>query len=254
MAIWISSNSDSGWSLNSRDSFPRWKFNQKAPKGAAVIAASMHGFASFRKFKSPVTLTLTLGRVKVTSTYTVRVGLPAYPTIWLYLHEVPKYVAIWMSWNIDIPWSMNCSDTFPRKKFGNRAMTGCRPGPILSTTTVSFELHVKVAEEIDLETCSYGQLSEVQMVRDLDLDLGSGQGRINIHSTCRTTSTTVASRSAEIRPFEFREISTIGEVWTLVIAFLWGNSKIGLRQAVDQIPYYDNQPSVLSYARKWRRR
>jgi len=31
---------------------------------------------------------------------------------------------------------------------------------------------VKVAEEIDVETCSYGQLSEVQMVRDLDLGLG----------------------------------------------------------------------------------
>jgi len=74
------------------------------------------------------------------------------------------------------------------------------------------------------------------MVRDLDLDLGSGQGHINIHSTCRTTSVpkhvTVASRITEIRPFEFRGISTIGEVWTLVIAFLAGNSKIGLRQAV----------------------
>jgi len=229
---------------------------RKPRKGAAVIAASMHGFASFWKFKSPVTLTLTFDRVKVTSTYTVCVGLPAYPTIWLYLHAGPKYVAIWMSWNIDIPWSMNCSDTFPWKIFENGAPTGCRPGPILSMSTVSFELHAKVAEEIDLETCSYGQLSEVQMVRDLDL--GSGQGHINIHSTCRTTSTpkhvTVASRSAEIRPFEFHEISTIGEVWTLGIAFLWGNSKIGLRQAVDKVPYYDNQPSVLSYARKWRRR
>jgi len=37
---------------------------------------------------------------------------------------------------------------------------------------------VKVAEEIDLEMCSYGQLSEVQMVRDLDLEWG--QGHINI--------------------------------------------------------------------------
>ena len=36
---------------------------------------------------------------------------------------------------------------------------------------------MKVAEEIDVETCSYGQLSEVQMVSDLDLDLGSGQGQ-----------------------------------------------------------------------------
>jgi len=43
-------------------------------------------------------------------------------------------------------------------------------------SSVSFELHAKVAEEIDLETCSYGQWSEVQMVRDLDLDPGSGQG------------------------------------------------------------------------------
>jgi len=93
-----------------------------------------------------------------------------------------------MSWNIDIPWSLNSSDTFPRRKFENWALTSCRPGPILSTSTISFELHAKVAEEIDLEMCSYGQLSEVQMVCDLDLDLGSGQGHINIHSTCRTTS------------------------------------------------------------------
>jgi len=48
-------------------------------------------------------------------------------------------------------------------------------------STISFELHMKVAEEIDLEMCIYGQLSEVQMVRDLDL--GSGQGHINIRST-----------------------------------------------------------------------
>jgi len=54
---------------------------RKPRKGAAVIAASMHGFASCGKFKSPVTLTLTLDRVKVTSTYTVYVGLPAYPTM-----------------------------------------------------------------------------------------------------------------------------------------------------------------------------
>jgi len=82
--------------------------------------------------------------------------------------------------------------------------------------TISFELHAKLAVEIDLEMCSYGQLSEVQMVHDLHLDLGSGQGHINIHSTCGTTNlpkhVTVASRTTEIRPFEFREISTICEV------------------------------------------
>jgi len=54
---------------------------RKPRKGAAVIAASMHGFANCRKLKSPDRLTLTLDRVKVTPTYTLRVGLPAYPTM-----------------------------------------------------------------------------------------------------------------------------------------------------------------------------
>jgi len=34
-----------------------------------------------------------------------------------------------------------------------------------------------------------------------------------------------------------------------MIAFLEGNSKIGLWQAVDQVQYYDYQPSVVSSAR-----
>ena len=55
-------------------------------------------------------------------------------------------------------------------------------------------------------------------------------------------------------PFECREISTFHEVWTLVIPFLEWNSKIGLRQAADQVPYCQYQPSVLSSTRKWRRR
>ena len=75
-------------------------------------------------------------------------------------------------------------------------------------------MNAKVAEEIDVEVCSYGQLSEVQMLRDLDL--GSGQGHINVHSTSRTTSmpnhVTVASRSTKMWPFEFREIWTQGKV------------------------------------------
>jgi len=111
---------------------------------------------------------------------------------------------------------LNCRDSFPRRKFENQAPTSCRSGPILSTSIIRFDLHAKVTEEIDLEMCSYGQLSEVQMVRDLDLDLGSGQGHINIHSTCRSISVpkhvTVALRTSEIWSFEFREISTIGEV------------------------------------------
>jgi len=108
---------------------------------------------------------------------------------------------------------MNCRDRFPRRKFKNRAQISCRSGPILSMSTVSFELHAKVAEEIHLEMCSYGQLSEVQMLCDLDLE--SGQGHINIHVTSRATSVpkqvTVASRTTDnIWPFEIREISTVG--------------------------------------------
>jgi len=165
-------------------------------------------------------------------------------------------MAVWMSWHIDIPRSLNSRDSFPKSKVENPAQTSCSPGPILSLTNISFELYVKMVEEIDPELCNYGQLSKVQMLRDLDL--GLGQGHANIHSTCRTTSipkhVTVASRTTEIWPFEFREIWTYGEVWTPVIAFLEGNSKTGLRQAVVQVAYYHRQPSVLSSAQKQRRR
>jgi len=54
-------------------------------RGDTVIPASMHGYPSYQKFKSPVTLTMTvtLDRVKVTWTCTLYVRLPAYPSIWL---------------------------------------------------------------------------------------------------------------------------------------------------------------------------
>jgi len=111
---------------------------------------------------------------------------------------------------------MNCSDTFHRRKFENRTPTSCIPRAVVSLSTSSFDVHAKVAEEIDLEMCSYGQLSEVQMVCDLDVDRGSDQGHVNIHSTCRTASTlnhvTVALRTTEIWPFGFRQISMLDEV------------------------------------------
>jgi len=92
----------------------------------------------------------------------------------------------------------------------------------------------------------------------LTLTLDQIKSHHNIHSTCRTTSTpnhvTVASRSTEIWPFEFRDISTLCEVWTLVIAFLQKSSKIGLRKGVDQVSCYHQQQSVLSCTWKWRRR
>ena len=109
--------------------------------------------------------------------------------------------------NIDIGRSLNCHDSFPK----NRAPISCSPGPMLWPPTISFEFLAEMAEEIDLEMCSYGQLSEVQMVRDLDLDLGSGQGHINIHSTCRTTSrpnhVTVALHSTEIWPVSYTHLT-----------------------------------------------
>ena len=121
-----------------------------------------------------------------------------------------------MSSNIDIGRSLNSVDTFRRRKFEKWPPRSCRSGPVLSMSTVSFELHAKVAEEIYVEMYIYVQLSEVQMVRDLDLDLGSGQGHGNIHSICRTTCrpnhVTVVSRSTEIWPFECRLISTLAEV------------------------------------------
>jgi len=155
-------------------------------------------------------------------------------------------MAIWISSNIDIGRSLNSRDSFPRRKFQNRAPISCSPGPILWPTTISFELHAEMAEEIALEMCSYGQLSEVQMLRDLDL--GSGQGQVNIHNTCSTTCVlnhvTVVSRTTEIWPFEFSQILILYEVWTLVIAFLDGNSKIRLRQAVVQVIIW---PQTISF-------
>ena len=50
---------------------------------------------------------------------------------------------------------MNSRDSFPTKKFQNRAPKRCRPGVVLSPATISFELHVKVAEETDLEKCNF---------------------------------------------------------------------------------------------------
>jgi len=65
---------------------------------------------------------------------------------------------------------------------------------------------------------------------------------------------TASSCSMEIWPFEFCEISTFCKVWTYVIAFPEGNSKIALTQAVDQVPYCHHQKSILSSMRKWQRR
>jgi len=89
--------------MNSRDSFPRRKVENQAQTSCStgpILSLSVLSstqklrkrqtwkcavMGNCQKFKCSVTLTLTLtlDRVKVISTYTVRVGLPAYPTMWL---------------------------------------------------------------------------------------------------------------------------------------------------------------------------
>jgi len=73
---------------------------------------------------------------------------------------------------MDIQRSMNSRDSLPRRKFKNRAQTRCSPGPILWPPTISFELHAKTAEDIDLEKCNFRNFgSSVTFI------LGSGRGR-----------------------------------------------------------------------------
>jgi len=56
---------------------------------------------------------------------------------------------------MDIRRSLNSGDSFPIRKFKNRAPTSCSPRPLLSSSIMSFELHEKTAEKIDLEKCNF---------------------------------------------------------------------------------------------------
>jgi len=110
--------------------------------------------------------------------------------------------------------------------------------------------------------CTASLVVRSSKARDPDLDLASGQGHINIHSICRTTSipnhVTIASPSTKLCGHLNWMSWNIDILWSLhssdMVPFLEGNSKINLRQAVDQVPYCQYQPSVLSSTRKWRRR
>jgi len=67
-------------------------------------------------------------------------------------------MAIWSSLNIENRRSLNSRDSFPRRKFKNRAPAGCSPGTVLSSAIISFELYAKTAEEIDLESAIFATL------------------------------------------------------------------------------------------------
>jgi len=83
----------------------------------------------FGNYEAPVTLTLDW--VKVTSAYTIRVGLShAQPSDFSLTHY--RNITIWILWNIDILRSLNSCDSFPRRKFQNQAQTSCRLGAIVS--------------------------------------------------------------------------------------------------------------------------
>jgi len=88
-------------------------------------------------------------------------------------------MAIWMSWNIDIRRSLNSRDSFRRRKFKNLAPTSCSPGPILSPPTISFELHAKTAEGIDLEKCNFRNFGS-----SVTLTLTLGQVEVTLVHIC----------------------------------------------------------------------
>jgi len=163
-------------------------------------------------FKCFVTLTLTLHRVKVISVCTIPVGLPACPLpnhltvasrsteIWLFefreistLREVWTVMIAFLEAHSKI-WLWQAIDQIP---YDHQQQS------VLSST--------------QMEMWSYGQLSEVHMLHDLELDLGSGQGHINIHSTCRTTS----MPTHQIRSKSEKLLWTYG--WTYVHMYGWTN-------------------------------
>ena len=66
-----------------------------------------------------------------------------------------RIIEIWPFEFREISTFLNSCDSFLRRKFENRTATSCRSGPILSPPTISFELHTKMAEEVDLEKCNF---------------------------------------------------------------------------------------------------
>jgi len=70
---------------------------------------------------------------------------------------------------MDIWRSLNSRDSFPRRKFKNRAPISCSPGHVLSPPTITFELHAKTVEEINLEKCTFRNFgSSVTLTLTLD--------------------------------------------------------------------------------------
>jgi len=122
---------------------------------------------NFRKFRSPVTLTFTgSGQDHISMDNTYRTT--SMPNVWFYPHAIGKY-GHWSSCNVDVPRSLNSCDSFLRRKLENWAPTSCRPGLMLSSSTISFELHAKLAEETDQQNCNFWNFrSPVTLTLTLD--------------------------------------------------------------------------------------
>jgi len=161
----MSWNIDIPWSMNSIDTFPRRKFENQpttscrrgpninhqfwAPResGGGDIPGNVHLWAIVGSSNAPWPWTWPwIGSRSHQRTQYVEHYQHAQPCDC----SVTQYqnVAIWISWNMDKGRSLNSRDSFPRRKFKNRAPTSCSPGPILWPPTISFELHAKPAEEI----------------------------------------------------------------------------------------------------------
>jgi len=95
-------------------------------------------------------------------------------------------MAIWISWNIDIPRSLNSRDSFPRRKFENRVPASCRPGTILSPTNHQFWAP---RQNGGGDRPRKVQFSQLRRLCDLDLDLRSGRGHTGAHIRSRSTHT-----------------------------------------------------------------
>ena len=90
-------------------------------------------------------------------------------------------------WPFEFREISNSRDSFPRRKFKNRAPTSCSPGPMLSTSAISFELQGGGDRRRKVQSSQLRKLRDLDL--DLDLDLRSGQGRTDEYMWSRSTRT-----------------------------------------------------------------
>jgi len=100
---------------------------------------------NFWNFRSPVTFSLTLDRVKAISACTIYIILSECPTMWLYPEGIQKYGHLKFK-----VWSHMIAFLEGNLKIGLRKAVD----PILSSQTISIELSIKMAKEIDPEECN----------------------------------------------------------------------------------------------------